>query len=66
MRRRLGEYSVSLDVLDTGALCGVFRRKGLCAHRSTVNSLAAESLFGTLVRTPIGRGGAMEQQLWPI
>jgi hypothetical protein len=66
MRRRLGEYSISLDVLDTEALCGVFRRKGLCAHRSTVDSLAAEALFGALVCTPIGRGGAAEQQIWPI
>jgi hypothetical protein len=60
LRRRLGNYSISFDVLDTEALCGVFRRKGLCAHRSTVKPLAAESLFGTLLRAPIGRGGAME------
>jgi hypothetical protein len=66
MRRRLGEYSISLDVLDTEVLCGVFRRRGLCAHRSTVNPFGAEALFGALVCTPIGRGGSAEQQLWPI
>jgi hypothetical protein len=66
MRRRLGEYSISLDVLDTEGLCGVFRRSGPCARRATVNSFGAQALFGALVCTPIGRGGSAEQQLWPI
>ncbi|MEA2314629.1 MAG: hypothetical protein QOI03_1321 [Solirubrobacteraceae bacterium] len=66
MHRRLGEYSISLDVGDAEARGGVVRRKALCAHRSTVNSLAAETIFGALVCTGIGRGGAAEQQLWPI
>jgi hypothetical protein len=65
-RRRLGEYSISLEVLDTEALPGVFRRKGLCAQHSMVNSLAAQVFFGARVCKPIGRGGAAEQQLWPI
>ena len=66
MRRPLDEYSISLDVFDTEVLCGVLRRKGLCAHRSTVNFLGAEALFGALVCMPTGRGGLAEQQLWPI
>ena len=66
MRRRLGGYSISPDVLDTEGLCGVFRRRGPCARRATVNSFGAEALFGAFVCTQIGRGGSAEQQLWPI
>jgi len=65
-RRRLGEYSITLNVLDTEALCGVFRRTGLCVHGSTVIAFAAEARYGALVCTPIGRSQAAEHQLWPI
>jgi len=55
MRRRLGEYSIGLDVVDAGARGGVIGRNRRGAYRS-------RALFGA----SIGRSGAVERQLWPI